>query len=1217
MSSVLSRIQIIMEANAANYNNELRRARDHSSSTFGKISAAAGKMALGVGAALAGMGALSVKTAMSFETAMAEVNKTVDFTTNYALADLKTELEDLTKTMPLTFEELAKIAAAGGQSGVAAEGLKEFTETIAKMSIAFDISADETADAMAKIASSYNVPIENVKDLGDAINEVSNSGAVKANEIVDFMLRVGQSASNLGIAGEAAAALGGALIDAGGSVEVVGTAMKSVFTDMSNTKWIADNSKALTGLGIDMEEYAKVVKTDGLAAFMMIRDGVMSAENPIETLNDLFDAAGGNVASLFSEGSKVEAMLGSVGQVAGVAATHIGSLDKEYQAMADTSANAFILMQNSTRLVLAAAGEAFLPAVRQMTDALVPLIQNVAAWAKENPELIVTIAKVTAVVLGAIIAVSAISSVVTAATTAWIGLSTVFGIVKVAVLAVGGALSVPILVIGALIAAGVALYLNWDTVSAYAKALGEDIKYGFNMAVDAANNFADGIVNGVVDGFNGAVSAANQFADDVVNSLVGGFNTAVAAVSSALSSMRSYFTSSFPAMTAIATAAIQTIGAVFTTGFNLVKNTVQTVMNVIKALIRGDMQGVVSAFKNGFSTAVSVVGAGVNNVVTVFKGLGSKMLQIGKDVIQGFIDGMKAKWSALKSTVANIGSSVISVFRSKKDGFDTHSPSKATHGIGADVTQGLANGIKSKGNTVVKAAKNVAQDAINAIKGGLASLEKEIALFGNSSKLDEFNFDVKVGKYAGASAGDISETRELIRQVSALQTKSDITKDIASFNRAVLELQRPYNTELQQINFVLDDINGKYKDATEHQKNSLRNAAAELDLFKTGATYRNVILGIEREMSLIDNNSMFSQWAYDLLDANNALSELDDTLKEGILESVVKLQNAIATSRVNGVIKDLQKELALLDDNSALAELNYDLANTEKYANASEESIAALRVALTELQTAQSQIKTQSALSAMLTGISNENPLDKLRNDYNDRLQIIKDFELAHNMIVGAAVSERLAVEESYQNAKRNLMLTQGEALFGDLAGMAKSFAGEQSGIYRGLFAIEKGFAIAQSAIAIQQSIAKAMAVGFPANIPIIGQAISQGASILSNIKSVAMPVGQAHDGIVNVPREGTWVLDKNERVVKADDNRKLSDFLDNNSKTGADGGNTNVIIHNYTGEKVTERRNDKGELELIIGQQIAKQLPQHVNDEYSPFNKAMKNNYHLQRKLG
>lgn len=146
---------------------------------------------------------------------------------------------------------------------------------------------------------------------------------------------------------------------------------------------------------------------------------------------------------------------------------------------------------------------------------------------------------------------------------------------------------------------------------------------------------------------------------------------------------------------------------------------------------------------------------------------------------------------------------------------------------------------------------------------------------------------------------------------------------------------------------------------------------------------------------------------------------------------------------------------------------------------------------------------SSDGLDKMLGGIEQETPMGKIQADYEQRLEVVRQFEQLHTDEVQKAAEARMAVEQSYQDAKRDLMLTQGEALFGDLAGLAKGFAGEQSGIYKALFAVEKGFAIAQSAIAIQQSIAKAMALGFPQNIPVIGQAISQGASIMSSIKGI------------------------------------------------------------------------------------------------------------------
>src|SRR5699024_3435769 len=144
-------------------------------------------------------------------------------------------------------------------------------------------------------------------------------------------------------------------------------------------------------------------------------------------------------------------------------------------SVSSTTANKLELTKNNMRLVAAAVGEAFLPAVNDLVQSLIPLIEKVNEWAKANPELIVQIAKVSAIVLGSIIAIAAISGAVGTAISAFQGLSAIFGVAKAAILILGGALSLPILIIGALIAIGVALYLNWDTIKEKAAELWQSV----------------------------------------------------------------------------------------------------------------------------------------------------------------------------------------------------------------------------------------------------------------------------------------------------------------------------------------------------------------------------------------------------------------------------------------------------------------------------------------------------------------------------------------------------------------------------------------------------------------------------------------------------------------------------------------------------------------------------------------------------------------------
>ena len=146
------------------------------------------------------------------------------------------------------------------------------------------------------------------------------------------------------------------------------------------------------------------------------------------------------------------------------------------------------------------------------------------------------------------------------------------------------------------------------------------------------------------------------------------------------------------------------------------------------------------------------------------------------------------------------------------------------------------------------------------------------------------------------------------------------------------------------------------------------------------------------------------------------------------------------------------------------------------------------------------------------------------------------------------------------QQSAQKVAIYQG--LFGSITGLAQSFAGEQSAAYRISFAIDKGFAIAQSVMAIQQSVAKAMAVGFPANIPLIAQSVAQGAQVLSSIKNVQAPAvaGIAHGGLDYVPKESTYLLDEGERVLSPKQNKDLIKFMGSGSANSNSAVQVNII---------------------------------------------------------
>lgn len=143
-----------------------------------------------------------------------------------------------------------------------------------------------------------------------------------------------------------------------------------------------------------------------------------------------------------------------------------------------------------------------------------------------------------------------------------------------------------------------------------------------------------------------------------------------------------------------------------------------------------------------------------------------------------------------------------------------------------------------------------------------------------------------------------------------------------------------------------------------------------------------------------------------------------------------------------------------------------------------------------------------------------------------------------------------LLSEEKYQQDKLQLQM-QSTASY--MEGMFSGFASivdENSKTYAVLFAAQKAFAVAQAMLNIPAAYSKAYdaVVGTPYIGPYIAPVVGAAAAALqvaqaAKIKGVSL-TGMAHDGIDNVPREGTWLLDKGERVLNARQNKDLTSYL-------------------------------------------------------------------------
>lgn len=247
------------------------------------------------------------------------------------------------------------------------------------------------------------------------------------------------------------------------------------------------------------------------------------------------------------------------------------------------------------------------------------------------------------------------------------------------------------------------------------------------------------------------------------------------------------------------------------------------------------------------------------------------------------------------------------------------------------------------------------------------------------------------------------------------------------------------------------------------------------------------------------------------------------------------------------------------------------------------------------------------------TPFAEEAAIDEIRVAEQERLnivqqaleaRIISEQEAADRIV---AINRQAAVDmRAAHTASQSAILTGASDTFGSLAEAAKGFAGEQSAAYKVLFAASKAFAIADSIIKIQQGIANALALPFPANIPAIAAVAAQGASIIANIQAVAglgfKQGGYTGDMGVNdvagVVHGKEFVFDAAatsrigvgnlERMRRGDDAPQQAYKADNSVSLGI-----NVNVQNYGANKEFEVQQISETDVVIIARDVAKEVVQ------------------------
>lgn len=405
----------------------------------------------------------------------------------------------------------------------------------------------------------------------------------------------------------------------------------------------------------------------------------------------------------------------------------------------------------------------------------------------------------------------------TAALTAWNAICAVGTAVTSALGVAFAFLTSPIglvcVAIAAVIAIGVLLYKNWDTVKEKASQLGDWIVGVFNnlkeKASAAIQEFADkfpvafaflssvfeswkqtitnifsgvkqvfqGVVqfiSGVFTGdwskaldglkniFSGAFRALSSLTLAPLNALkgvvVGAFNAIDTATGGKLSVIKNKVSDAFSSIRSTASAAWSAVSSATSSAFENVRATMSNKINTAKANVSSALSGIRSAFSSGLSAAKNTVTSIFGNIVSAISG----KMESAKNAVSNAIGALKSKfnfsWSLPKLKLPHVSIS---------GGFSINPPSVPHFGISWYKNGGILNK-----PTIFGASGN------NLLGGGEAGKEAVLPLAELWSNMKSIVAGVVQGNQNDGAASVFDRMKQLVGIQSNGQPAESVTKQL-------------------------------------------------------------------------------------------------------------------------------------------------------------------------------------------------------------------------------------------------------------------------------------------------------------------------------------------------------------------------------------------------------------------------------------------------------
>lgn len=631
-------------------------------SVSSKVGDLGGKMTAGLTAPIVATGAASLKAFTEVDDGLDTIIKKTG-ASGEALKEMEDAAKNIATSIPTSFDAAGSaIGEVNTRFGLTGKELEDLSAKFIKFADLNGSDVSTSIDNVQAAMAAFNIDADKAGDVLDILNKAGQDSGIGMDRLASSLLTNASALTEVGMDINTAAGFIANLekngIDSGTAMAGLKKAFQNAAKEgLSMSEAMAGLEDTLKAGQTDTADYSAAMELfgnkAGPALAKAIQEGRLSFDEASNSIKDFAD-----------------------------------SVNSTFEATQDPT-DQFQTNMNKLKLVGTDLATTAMPMITKAMEKMNDVITKVSeAWnglSEEQQENIIKIAGVTAIIGPALVAVSKVGSAISNVFTIGGNIARFLPTIIAAATKIGAVLSAS--VIPAIGAAAAALAPFLPVIIGAGAAIAGTIVVIKNWGA-------------ITDWISEKWAALTAFLSEKV------------------SAISDFFNNHFGIVGQIIAFQIETIVTTITTTVEIIKTIFITLGEMLKALFEGDWSRIGEILSAAFEKIALIIAAArikmINKIMEILNGIKLKFdqfkenaLQWGKDLIQNFIDGILAKWEALKQTVANVAQTVKDFlgFSEPEKG-----PLKDFHTFGRDLVENYANSIKSASYLLTDAVEDIAQD---------------------------------------------------------------------------------------------------------------------------------------------------------------------------------------------------------------------------------------------------------------------------------------------------------------------------------------------------------------------------------------------------------------------------------------------------------------------------------------------------------------------------